>query len=147
MKAALAVAALVPSLLFAQQTASIPGAVRVEIRSADTTRVVNVKVEVGGGLFESIGVLRPAPGTVHCEGRDGCMVTTPSELTLTPYNGTGRVTAIHPTATLHVTVISTANPERRLVASGPQVTFERTGRGELTVRAERATTDVRRTGR
>ena len=135
-RALLGLFSLCPTILLAQQTGSIPGAARLEIRSADSLRVVNVRVDVGRGLFESVGVLRPAAGSIECAGR-GCVATTPAILNLTPYNGAGTLTASDSSAEIHVTVISVDAPEQRLVASGPVVSFERTDRGALRIRAAR----------
>jgi hypothetical protein len=135
-RAFLVLFSLCPAILLSQQTGSIPGAARLEIRSADSLRVVDVRVDVGRGLFESIGVMRPAAGTVDCRGR-GCVATTPAILNLTPYNGAGTLTASDSSSEIHVTVISLESPEHRLVATGPVVSFERTDRGALRIRAAR----------
>jgi hypothetical protein len=139
MKAGLLVALLLPAVLFGQQADALPGAVRLEIRSADSLRVLDVRVEVSRGLFGSLGVLRPAAGRVECAGR-GCVATTPAELTLTPYDGAGRLASRDTLADLLVTVISLDSPERRVVARGPTVTFDRTGSGDLRIRAARIAT-------
>ena len=139
MKAGLVAALFFPAVLFGQQSGALPGAVKLEIRSADSLRVLDVRVNVDRGLFGSLGVLRPAPGTVDCAGK-GCVATTPAVLVLTPYKGEGRVTTAETGSELEVTVISIESPERRLLARGQSVSFDRTARGELRIRAARITT-------
>lgn len=137
MKAVLAAALLFPALLSGQQSGAMAGAVKLEIRSADSLRVLGVRVNVDGGLFGSIGVLRPASGTIECT--EGCVATTPSVLVLTPYDGEGHVATADPASELEVTVISLDSPERRLLARGQSISFDRTASGELRIRAARIT--------
>ncbi len=134
MRVGLAVAFLFPGSLLAQQMGTVPGGAKVEIRSADSLRVIEVRVNVGGGLFDRLGVLRPAPGRVDCA-RNECTATTPAELSLTGHSGEVRIAARDSLAQLEITVISLQSPVRRLVARGNWVSFDRSDRGNLIIRA------------
>lgn len=136
MKVCLAVILLIPSVLAGQQSATLPGAATVEIRSTDTSRVLTVAVDVQVGLFGSLGVLRPAPGEVHC-GQTGCTATTPAVLELAPGVGQGRLSVPDTSAELEITVIAMTTTQRRLLARGHTISFSRTDRGELRIIAPR----------
>ena len=139
MRFTLAALLLVPSLLVSQQTADLSGPVTVEIRSADTLRVLNVKVDLHGSLFGAIGVLRPAFGTVDC-GPDGCLATTPAMLELTTGAGAASLSVPEGSPEIDVTVIDGASRQRRVVAYGHVLSFTRSAPGgALTFSAARAT--------
>ena len=139
MRIALTVLLLVPSLLLSQQTADLSGAVTVEIRSADTLRVLNVKVDLHGNLFDAIGVLRPASGTVEC-GPDGCVVTTPTLLELTTGTGGASLSVPEGSPEIEVTVLDGTSRLRRVVAHGRVISFTRSDAGgALTFSASRMT--------
>lgn len=130
---------LLPAVVAAQDRATLTRPVTMEIRSLDSTRVSTVSIDVTGGLFESVGVLRPASGHVQCA-LTGCVATTPAvlELSVRPGEGELRVPADAPE--LAVTVIETGEVHRRLVAFGHIVSFARDSTGRLVVRAPRMVT-------
>jgi hypothetical protein len=130
---------LLPSLLIAQERAELTGPVSLAIRSTDTMRVANVAINVEGRLFGSLGVLRPAPGRVHC-GSTGCVATTPVILELTVGPGEGRVSVPEDAPELEVTVSTPGGPARYVVAYGRTLSFARKAGGALTVLAPRLTT-------
>ena len=139
MKACAMVFLVLPSLLAAQERAAVSGPVTLEIRSTDTLRVASVAINVEGRLFGSLGVLRPAPGQVHC-GATGCVATTPAVLKLTVAPGQARVSVPDGAPELEVTVKSPDGRTRHLVAYGHTLSFARAAGGTLTVHASRLTT-------
>ena len=130
---------VVPAALAAQQQATFPAAVTMEIRSLRQTPRTGVSVQVEGELFASIGVLRPALGRVEC-GASGCSATTPAILVLSDRRGHGRLTATEPAAELEVTIIQAGRPTERVVAFGGEISFERDSTGRLMVVAPRIVT-------
>jgi hypothetical protein len=139
MKGYLTVLLVIPSILAAQQQVAFSPPVTMEIRSVDSTRASEVSIGVEGGLFGSLGVLRPAPGRVHC-GPSGCTATTPAVLELTESLGKGRVSVSTASPELQVTVIQAGRPERRIVAFGHTVSFTRDSTGQLVITAPRMVT-------
>ena len=139
MKACAIALLLLPSLLAGQERAAVSGPVTLEIRSTDTLRVASVAIDVEGALFGSLGVLRPAPGQIHC-GSTGCVATTPAVLELTVGSGEARVSVPAGAPELEVTVKAPDGLTRHLVAYGHTLSFAREAGGTLTVHASRLTT-------
>jgi len=134
MKVGLGLFLLIPAALAGQQRAALPGEVVLEIRSVDPTRLLEVVIDVRGGLFGGLGVLRPAPGQVHC-GPSGCTATTPAVLTLRVQQGEGHLSVPDLSPEMEVTIVAVDTPQRRLVARGQSVAFNRDERGQLHIRA------------
>ena len=139
MKACVIALLVLPSLLAAQDRAAVSDPVTLEIRSTDTLRVASVAINVEGGLFGSLGVLRPSPGHIHCEAT-GCVATTPAVLELTVAPGEGRLSVPDGAPELEVTVKAPDGLTRHLVAYGHTLSFARGAGGTLTVHASRMTT-------
>lgn len=139
MKLFMAVLLVVPAALAGQQHATLSHPVTMEIRSLDSTRVSRVSIDVAGSVFQSVGVLRPAPGLVEC-GPSGCVATTPAVLELSTRPGEGKVGVSTDLPELAVTVMETDRPERRIVAFGHTVSFARDRTGRLVVSAPRMLT-------
>ena len=125
---------LFPAALMSQQTTALDLPVTVEIRSADSSRVLNVQFNHYGSLFQSIGVLRPANGEVNC-GPDGCVATTPAVVTFRLGVGEATLRVPESSAEMEVTLLVEGEPSRRLTARGRTMTFSRSEGGQLILRA------------
>ena len=139
MKVLLAALVLAPAALAAQQHDTVSRPVTMEIRSADSSRVTRVSIDVHGQLFESVGVLRPASGQVDC-GSSECVATTPVLLELTTRPGEGKLTVPQDAAELAVTIRETGRPDRHFGAFGHAITFVRDSAGRFEVRGPRMIT-------
>lgn len=136
-KAVLVFLLLIPAVVGGQQTVSLRGPVSLEIRSADTMRVLRVSVDVQRRLFGSLGVLKPAPGEVRC-GPTGCVATTPAILELAAGPGDGHLSVADSDSELEITIVAANTRGRRAVARGRRLSFTRDASGELRIGAPRA---------
>lgn len=129
---------LIPSIALGQQTVTLADPVVLEVRSADSVKVLQVGIRLGGHLFKSVGVLRPASGTVHMSGPGG-VATTPATMELSDSQGRVSLTAPTTGPELEVVVRSGSEPPR-LFARGHSVTFIRDVDGQLRVQSTRLET-------
>lgn len=125
---------LFPAALMSQQTTALQLPITVEIRSADTSRVLSVHFNHYGSLFQGIGVLRPANGEVNC-GPDGCIATTPAFVELTLGVGEATLRVPESSAEMEITLRVAGEPAYRATARGRTMTFSRALGGELILRA------------
>lgn len=134
MRLRLASLLLIPSVAFSQRTVTVADPVTLEVRSTDSAQVLHVDINLRGHLFSSVGVLRPASGTVHMSGPGG-VATTPAVMKLSHSPGHVSLTAPATGPELEVTVRSGTASQRLLLARGHSITFNREEDGRLRVAA------------
>lgn len=130
---------LIPSLALGQRAQVLSDSVRLEMRSVDAAHVLQVDIALAGGLLRRVGVLRPAPGIIEMKGPRGD-ATTPAVLDLGTAPGELILTVSTGGPELEIVIMSRTEADRRWIARGHSIRFNREHDGRLVVSASRVET-------